>query len=534
MPTSVQIAFALAACVWFVLRLIRAGQRERGLPPGPPTVPILGNLLAFPTEHAHLKMTQWAKTYGDIYSLKLGSSTVIVISSAAAVKSLIDKRGATTSDRPSSHMVEYVTDGLTVALCRYPDPWRPMRKTLHALLTPQSAARHLHVQIAEAAQLAYDILKKPEEFYTHTRRYSVSVILSILWGKRCPRYETREATAFFESQEKWEYAMAVGAHPPVDVFPILKYVPERWASWKTLARETRKLQKAVYFGLLEDCEAQDANTGCFMEEVLKRRQEFGLTRAMVGYIGGVLMEGAADTTSAFIHTVILMLAAFPDVQHRAHEEMDRVVSGRMPTPDDFENLPYIQAIIKETHRFRPVAPLAIPHATIADEEYGGYLIPKGSTVFVNTYGIFHDEDLFENPNEFQPARFLQSEYGTKPGADDRDLRHNLPFGGGRRICPGIHVANNSLMVNTMNLIWAFDFKPEVDRKTGLSLPVDIDDFHVGLLTGPRPFKCTITPRSANHARLVEERFNDAIDVFLPFEERLDESDKAWVKETRRV
>ncbi|KII94756.1 hypothetical protein PLICRDRAFT_169479 [Plicaturopsis crispa FD-325 SS-3] len=531
MFASIQIALAFAAA-WFVSRLMKTGHREKGLPPGPPTVPILGNLLIFPTKHPHLKFTQWAKTYGDIYSLKLGANTAVVISSTAAVKSLIDRRGATTSDRPANHMADSITGGFNLVLSHYPDPWRPMRKMVHAILTPQASMRHLPIQMAEATQLAHDILTDPNRFYTHARRYSVSVILSVLWGKRCPRYETREATTFFHCQEKFEYALAIGAHPPVDIFPVLKYMPERWAPWKALLRETREIQRGFYLSLLEDCEARDADNGCFMEEVLKRMQEFSLSREMAMYACGALLEGASDTTSAFLHTIILMLTAFPDVQRAAHEEMDRVVGARMPTRNDFQNLPYIQALIQEIHRFRPVTPLAVPHATIADEDYRGYSIPSGSTIFVNTWAIFHDPEAFDNPDEFQPARFLHSEYGTKPGADDRAFRHSLAFGGGRRICPGMHVANNSLMLNAMYLVWAFDFAPPVDSKTGLPIPVDVDDYHVGLATGPRPFKSSITPRSADHARMVKEAYNGVTDFFLPFEERLNETDKAWVKETR--
>ncbi|KDQ57266.1 hypothetical protein JAAARDRAFT_35893 [Jaapia argillacea MUCL 33604] len=449
--------------LWLVRRLSRIGRRKVGLPPGPPTAPLLGNLHIFPTEFAHYKFTEWAQVYGDVYSLKIGPGTAIVISSAEAVRELMDKRSATTVDRPPNFMADAVTGGLNMVLARYTEEWRILRRTASAVLTPNASARHLHIQRAEAAQLMYDLLQAPQGFYTHIRRYANSVMMSILYGKRCPRYETREATAFFHVQHLWEAALEPGAHPPVDLLPFLRYIPERWAPWKKLCKEVRKLQRELYFGLLGECEDRvwkGEDSGCFMDEVVLRQEEFAMSREMTGYLGGVLIEGGSDTTSSFLQTVVLALTAFPETLRKAQEEIDRVVGpNRLPTPEDIDHLPYIQAIIKETHRFRPVAPLAVPHCTLAFEEYRGFLIPEGTTIFVNTWGIYHDPKAFDEPEVFNPDRYIASEYGTKPAFDASDFKHTLPFGSGRRICPGIHVANNSLIVNTMNLIWGFNFSP---------------------------------------------------------------------------
>lgn len=192
--------------------------------------------------------------------------------------------------------------------------------------------------------------------------------MSVLYGKRCPRYETHEATAFFEVQHLWEMVHEQGAHPPIDLFPFLKYVPERWARWKTLCNQTRKLQRDLYFGLLDECEerlARGEENGCFMDEVIKGRERFGLDREMLAYagplirrcdaaltacryLGGVLIEGGSDTTANFLQATVLILTAFPEAQRKAQEEIDRVIGDqRMPVMDDFANLPYIQAVVKE-------------------------------------------------------------------------------------------------------------------------------------------------------------------------------------------
>jgi len=147
----------------------------------------------------------------------------------------------------------------------------------------------------------------------------------------------------------------------------MKYIPERWASWRIEVKVTRNLQRELYFGLLEQVEARMQkgwSNGCFMETVIEKGPGFKLDRVAVGYvprdeyarrtlnilsyIGGNLVEGGADTTSAFVQTLVLALVKFPDTQARAQEELDSVIGGeRPPQLDDIERLPYIQAVIKE-------------------------------------------------------------------------------------------------------------------------------------------------------------------------------------------
>ncbi|KAF7328683.1 putative cytochrome P450 [Mycena sanguinolenta] len=520
-------------CIFVYLR--KVGSREPGLPPGPPIIPLLGNLHVFPTEFAHYKFTEWARKYGGIYSLKLGPGTALVLTDAAAVKELMDKRSGSTVDRPAMHVADRVAGGLNMVLSRYNESWRTLRRTAHAVLTPQASVRHLPIQQAEASQLLHDILRQPEAFFTHIRRYSNSTIMSVIYGKRSPRYETPETIAFFNAQHEWEAILEPGSTPPIDLIPILKYVPERWAKWKRDCAKTRKLQRDLYFGLLDETKerlSKGDENGSYMEEVLTRQEEFGMDREITGYLGGVLIEGGSDTTSSYLQSLILALVAYPDAQRKAHEEIDRVVGEhRMPTLDSLEEMPYIRAMIQETHRFRPVAPLMVPHCTVASEEYKGFIIPKGTTIFVNTWGIFHDPDLFDDPENFIPDRYLLTEHGTKPGVDGSDLRPTLPFGAGRRICPGQHLAQNSINLNAMNFVWAFNFTADTDAE-GNPIKLDTFDYERGILTGPRPFKCKITPRSKEKAEMIERAFLDAGDTFSKFEFGLSPEDKEFVAKSR--
>ncbi|KAJ7108007.1 cytochrome P450 [Mycena crocata] len=530
------ILLPLALLVFIVfLWLRKVGSREPRLPPGPPTIPLLGNLHIFPRTFAHYKFSEWARQYGGLYSLKVGSGTAVVLTEMAVIKELMDKRSATTVDRPANHVADVVTGGLNMVLARYTDNWRTLRRTAHAILTPQASLRHLPIQQAESRQLLHDILLRPQSFYTHIRRYSNSIVLSVLFGKRSPRYESPETAAFFQTEREWEEVLEPGATPPMDMIPLLKYVPARWAKWKGSCARTRAKQRKLYFGLLDETQERlrtGQENGSYMEEILSRQAEFGMDREITGYLGGALMEGGSDTTSYYLQALIMVFVAYPDVQKKAQEELDRVVGGhRMPTLADLEHMPYIRAMILENHRFRPVAPLMVPHATLADEEYKGYLIPKGTTIFVNCWGIFHDPDLYDDPENFIPERYILSEDGTKAGVDGSYLRPNWVFGVGRRICPGMHLAQNSININTMNLLWAFDFKQDTDAG-GNPVEIDTFDFHKGILTGPNPFRCKITPRSPERAEIIEHEFLEAGDVFSKFEFGLCAEDKEYVAKSR--
>ncbi|ESK85937.1 cytochrome p450 [Moniliophthora roreri MCA 2997] len=520
---------------WLIQKTLKIGRREKYLPGGPPTVPILGNLHIFPIEDPHLKFTEWAQQYGDIYSLKISSSTVIVISGMEAVSELMDRRSATTADRPKYHMGKRVTNDLNMGLCPYSDTWRALRKAAHTILTPAAAESYLPIQRAEATQVLYDFIQNPDDFFNHIGRYTNSVIMSILFGERCPRYETPESLGFFESKELWNRCLSPTAVPPVDLLPFLDYIPESWAWWKQLASETRQKQRALYFGLLDECEQRmkrGEENGSYMEKVLMKKEELGFDREMTGYLGGILLEGGTETTASFLRCLVMALIVFPDVQRKAQAEIDGVVGReRMPTLSDIKDLPYIQALIKEIHRFHPVLPIA-PHATLADEEYRGFIAPKGTTVLVNTYGIFHNPQHFDNPGTFNPERYLSHEFGIKEGVDASFFRDDIVFGYGRRACPGIYIARDSLNLNTMNLIWAFDFAPFKDA-TGNEIPVSFDNHEKkDILPVPLPFKCSICPRNPNVVNIVEREFKEATETFVKFEKDLAQADREWVNEVR--
>ncbi|CAL1694557.1 unnamed protein product [Somion occarium] len=506
MSPAVVLGLTVVLCAWLIRRLGRIGSRERGLPPGPPTLPLIGNLHQFPTAFAHAKFTEWAKLYGDIVSAKLGPRTVIVLSSPSLVRECIDLRSATTSDRPSLHILELLyDDNEDLVLARYGPTWKALRRAAHDILSREACMKHLPIQHAEASQLMYDLLERPEGLYTHIYRYSASVILSVVAGIRSPQFEGTIVEDFDHLIRRVEYLLRPGGSPPVDLFPPLKYIPSRFAPWKTETKELRAKEEKLFFGILDHCVdriKRDRRNGCFLEYVLDHQSYYGLDYRKMAYLGGILLIAGADTTAVFLRWFVACMLTHPDIQRRAQQEIDEI------------------AIIKEVHRFRPVTPTAMPHVTTADERVGEFLIPKGATIFMNVWAIYHHLDYFDNPEVFDPERYMRSELGNKPGVDTTGLRNDLGFGGGRRICPGSNLASNSIFLNTMNLLWAFNLLPGKDEITGEPVSIDLNSFTGGLVAVPPPFPCEIIPRSEAKASMIREQFTAASPTFELFEQHI--------------
>ncbi|KAJ7866860.1 cytochrome P450 [Mycena olivaceomarginata] len=209
------LLFALVALCFVIV--LKVGPREKGLPPGPPTVPILGNAHIFPIEFPHYKFTEWARKYGGLFSLKIGNDTVVVLADVAAVKELLDKLSSTTADRPPCYIGNLVSDGLNMAFASFTPAWKTQRRAAAAILTPQATSKHLPIQQAEATQLLHDILHSPQVslLSINIQRYSLSVIYSVLHGKRVPRYETEEVTRFITVIHDWTALLQPAAVPPL-------------------------------------------------------------------------------------------------------------------------------------------------------------------------------------------------------------------------------------------------------------------------------------------------------------------------------
>jgi coumaroylquinate(coumaroylshikimate) 3'-monooxygenase len=204
-----------------------------------------------------------------------------------------------------------------------------------------------------------------------------------------------------------------------------------------------------------------------------------------------MISAGMDTTAISVEWAMAELIKNPRVQQKAQDELDRVVGfERVMTEADFPNLPYLQAVVKESLRLHPPTPLMLPHRANTTVKIGGYDIPKGSVVHVNVWAVARDPALWKNPLEFRPERFFE---------EDVDMRGHdfrlLPFGAGRRVCPGAQLGINLVTSIIGHLLHHFHWTTPDGVK-----PEEIDmSERPGLVTYMMtPLQAVATPRLPSH------------------------------------
>lgn len=206
------------------------------------------------------------------------------------------------------------------------------------------------------------------------------------------------------------------------------------------------------------------------------------------------------------------LAANLHVQNTANEELTKVVGeDRTPNFEDEPNLQYVRAIVKEIFRMRPVATIGAAHYSTGDVFYKDYFIPK-NTVIALVMSVIHYDDRYGDPYTFRPERYMDHKLraGAYVGIKDPLDRDQWGFGVGRRICPGMHLAENSVFITLAKILWAFEIRPALDAN-GKEEELDLSDdaFEEGMIVVPKPFKLQFVPRSPEREKIIRQEWEAA-------------------------
>ncbi|KAF9032825.1 cytochrome P450 [Hymenopellis radicata] len=509
-----------------LLVLSQTGRRDRALPPGPPTLPVIGNLHVFPKKVGEMpfKFSELARQYGDIISLKTMSQTMVILSSATAVREVVDKTGWIGSSRNSNYLVHLFTGGIDHLVFAGDTPQvRVMRKVLGSFFSKQNALKNSPVP-SESVQLLYELMENHRYgFNASVRRFSHSVVKILICGQRAPVSNSPDVIQYYKDLDNMAHVVAPGAFPPIDLIPILKLVPTCFAPWIPATRAIYDMRDPIHRQLYSNEEKrEDGNATCLMEVVMNQPE---LDPDFASYNSLVSLDGGSDSSGAFLLSVILTLASNPEHEERAWREVDSVVGERLPEYDDLERMPFVKALIKEIQRMRPPFPVGFPHAVTQDVRYKDYVIPKGTSVVLNNYAITNDPEVFENPDEFNPDRFLQTEFGTIP-----EKTRTFAI----RICPGQWVARYTMELTTMRLIWAFQFRDAIasDSKKLIQPGIAAEYFDWEQVVMPHAFECMIKPRP-DRAQALKDNYIAALSELQKFEVDLLPSDGERMETLRK-
>ncbi|KAK0239655.1 cytochrome P450 [Armillaria nabsnona] len=485
---------------------LRANPRRLLLPPGPKPLPIIGNLLDIPRDSEAARYNRLAREHGDLVFLSVFGKTILVVNTYQVANDLFEKRSSNYSDRNELPMINDLMGwDWSFGHMPYGERWKAHRKIFHAHFQASVVSVYWPIQLKEAHKLLRRLLHEPEELLEHLRHNSASTIMNVTYGIEVSDEDDRYITV----AEKALDGMAKAAHPGaflVDIFPILKHVPEfmPFAGFKRKAREWRKAvleMRDAPYEAVKNALKQGTAAPCFVSYLLddlESKKENKQHEDTIRNCAGLALAAGAESTVSSLSSFVLAMVLYPDVQSKARREIDTVIGqGRLPDFSDRGSLPYVDAVVREVLRWNPVAPLGLPHMVTHDDEYNGYFIPAGTTIVGNSWTILHDPVTYTDPGRFNPERFL----GVGKGSPVFD-HVSVAFGYGRRICPGRFMAEGQLWVSVACILSAFDISPGHDVN-GKAIHTQAA-FASGMISHPLPFKCTITPRSELSRKLVEQ------------------------------
>ncbi|VDC06022.1 unnamed protein product [Peniophora sp. CBMAI 1063] len=502
-----------------LITVLFSRSNERRKPPGPPGWPIIGNVLDL-GPRKWLAFAKWGETYGGIIylSIPILNVHIVVLNTLKVATDLLERRAHIYSDRPNWIMAsEMLAGGYFLPLASYGDRWRRMHKVAHESLRRANVnvAKVYQAQECAAVELALRALTEPERWSDHARDIISNTLFEHTYDlpgqsegavrfMKCV-YRFMRRTISSASLGKWA----------VDFFPLLRFLPEWCATWKTWAAKHYGRSDAEFINMANLHLRRRVNvqtpissfTTRLENDEISARISRGLSTREAAWLSASIYAAGSETTSTALVWWQIAMALHPTAQMRAQEELDAVVGrARPPRLTDIKHLPYTQAVVRESMRWSPGGPIAIPHCALEDDEYEGFHIPKGSIVIPNVWSLNRDPAVFGgDAHTFRPERHLDSTGYFFRSSEGTHGEGHSAYGFGRRICVGRHWANNALFIIAATSLWAMSFEPVKGREPGLD-----DVVEEGNIVSPAPgYAIVIRPRFAEAQWLLAlERENE--------------------------
>ncbi|KAM0894148.1 hypothetical protein ACQ4PT_024651 [Festuca glaucescens] len=486
-PYAVAVLTAVLLVFCYVIKKARASNRK--LPPSPPWLPLLGHLhLLGRLPHRSLReLHARYGTNGGLLLLQLGRRRTLVVSTAAAAADLYRNHDLAFASRVPSAAVNKLTYGCnSISFAPHGDAWRRSKKmaVIH-LLSPRRADSFAPVRAAEVTALVAGIRREMAaagdgvvELRKILYEYSNAVVTRATTG-------AAGATAERIKRLLGNSAAFMSGLQAEDVMPDAAAKVVRWATGfeKKLDREVEAWDEFLSEIVAEHMEKKGDGgpREDFLDVLLRLREEgaagFELTDDYIKSIVKDMIAAGTETSSVTLEWAMVELVGNPRAMAKLQDEITRATGDNANVEEDhLNNMEYLKAVLKEALRLHPPAPLLIPHESMAAAVVQGYEIPAKTALFINAWAIGRDPDAWgETADEFRPERFLGG-----GSAADVDMRGNdyqlLPFGAGRRLCPGISFAMPVLEVALASLVRHFDWqlpagmRPDMSEASGLTTP----------------------------------------------------------------
>uniref|UniRef100_A0ACD5Z7Q1 Uncharacterized protein n=1 Tax=Avena sativa TaxID=4498 RepID=A0ACD5Z7Q1_AVESA len=460
------------------------GKKQKGkvLAPTPASIPFLGHLHLL-KKPLHTSLCGLAARLGPVFSLRLGSRRALVVSSAECARECFTEHDVTFANRPSFPSFQLVFPGNMLATSNHGPHWRRLRSVSSVQLLSahrvdgmsgviaaevRSMARRLYRNAAAADGGAlrvrlngrlFDVsLSVLLETMAHTKRSGPVEEDDMMMSAEARELKEAvdEIMAVLDTANMWDFLPAVLRW--VDVFGVRKKILK---SVKRLDAFMRRLIDAERSrGRLggEGDEKKKSMIGVLL--ALQKAEPDVYTDTMITGLCANLFAAGTDTTSITTEWAMSLLLNHPAALHKARAEVDAHVgtSRRLVSADDVRtNLPYLQCVVSETLRLYPTSPLLLPHQSSADCVVSGYHVPGDTMLVVNAYAIHRDPAVWEEPHEFRPERFLDLHHHHHVHVVGKH-QFMIPFGMGRRKCPGEALALHTIRMVLATMLQCFDWE----------------------------------------------------------------------------
>ncbi|KAH7285731.1 hypothetical protein KP509_33G043100 [Ceratopteris richardii] len=467
-PLLLPLLPSLLLCVVIAIILIRKPRNR--LPPGPPGLPLIGHLHLLGTQ-PHRSLADLSKRYGSLMFMRFGHVPVLVASNPDAARLILKSHDQIFSSRSIPSVSAIFFEGKDL-LFSQPGPYfkfvrRLVTSDLLSVKRLQSfrpiiteGIRSLLHTVTDNADCVHLRSKLHDATFNIISRITLNREARDMWSSSQSDPSSSLKNLLLESID------LLGVLSLADYIPMLARMDLQGCARRGKACSTK--MKAVWREIIDErrktrlargSESQDVD---FLDVLLSAssQDDVHITDLGVMAILTNMFAAGIDTSTVTVEWALAELLVHPHILQKAQDELEAVVgSTRLIRESDIPDLPYLTTIVKETMRLHPVLPLLVPHTTMQDCQVSGYDIPRTTQAYVNVWAIGRDPSVWDDPLLFLPERFL---------ASDVDVRGQhfelLPFGSGRRACPGLALGLSNVHLMLANLLNAFSWEKlgEVD------------------------------------------------------------------------
>ncbi|XP_057962586.1 cytochrome P450 77A2 [Malania oleifera] len=482
------------------------GGGTKNLPPGPPGWPLVGNLLQVVLQRRPFifVVRDLRSKYGPIFTMQMGQRTLIIVTESDLIHEALVRKGHLFASRPADSPTRllFSVGKCAINSAEYGPLWRTLRRNFVTELVNPTRIRQCAWIRKWAFQNHLEKLKKEAsekgfvEVMNNCRLTICSVLICLCFGSKIPEDRIRVIESVLKD------VMMMTAPKLPDFLPVFTPLFRRQLRE---AKELRKKQMECLVPLIRkrkefvDSGGNLNNASLDMAGPLGAAyidSLFGLEPEGRGRLGeeelvtlcSEVINAGTDTSATTVEWALLHLVQNQEIQERLYKEISGVVGKEgAVTEAEVERMPYLGAVVKETFRRHPPSHFMLSHAATSETELGGYTVPVDVNVEFYTAWVAEDPEVWPDPGEFRPERFLEGEGVDVDVTGKRGVRM-LPFGAGRRICPAMTLGTLHVNLLLARMVHAFKWLPVPDY------PPDPTETFAFTVVMKNPLKAIILPR----------------------------------------